>query len=356
MLKQLTQATVIASVAGGLAIAPIANAQLVVTGGNISFRGTQIYVPNVNSNLGTVIYNGAASPIVVRTSGISINDNVILRGQILPILSTCPCTQPAVGDTGSWMPTLTFVAYSSSGEPTLFRNIPAELNFRVDGLQPTGAASAINRFESFPALLTQSGTAVNASSFGGVQRTTPVVVVEFGQTPSASLQSFGVASVTPGINYPGDINATITSGIVNAPLANSFTSLNNSPSGGSGAGNNGNNGSLFVSASTYVGAFDSVTSIVSVYGAGSTLTDDNTNLEDDEDNRGDDDEDEDTIFVDENKGERYVVVGLSSRVFPGLIGVEVIKEEPRTTGRNTPNQSTTQAASVTRETTTSTTK
>lgn len=337
MLQQLAQSACVIGTAIGVAIgAPAVQAQLVVTGGSIAFQGTQIYVPNINnSNLGAIIYNGSGA-VVVRTSGISINDNVLLRGGILPTLNTCACTTPQVGDMGKWLPTLSFVAYSQTGEPTVFRNIPAELNFRVDSLVPTGFDSSINRYESFPFLLTQTGRAVNASSFGGVQRTTPVVFVEFGQSPSSSLQSIGISNVTPGINYPSDIKATITGGIVSAPLANSFSGINNPPPN-TGAPNKGDNGSFFISASTYVGAFNSVTTIVSVYGPGSgsnqaDVTDDTVTDRDpgrdDGDQGGDDDED--TIFVDKGTNTRYVVVGVPSRVFPGMIGVEGIRETKRT--------------------------
>ncbi|MDX2228432.1 MAG: hypothetical protein NW220_02250 [Leptolyngbyaceae cyanobacterium bins.349] len=337
------------AVVGGCAIAAIvapAQAQLVVTGGTINFQGTQIYVPNVDSRLRAVIYNGSAS-VLVRTPNISINDNVLLRGGILPTLNTCACDIPRVGDTGTWLPTLNFVAFSNTGEPTVFRNIPAELNFRVDSLQPTGPAAPINRFESPLVLLTETGSAVNASSFGGVARTTPVVVVEFGQFPSTQLQAFGIANVTPGINYPGNINATITDGTVSAPLANSFSAT---PPPATGAANNGNNGSFVVTSSTFVGAFNSVTSIVSVYGpTPGAAPDGNTRPEDtpqerprpdegrrprpdegEQNGERDDDDDDETIFVDRNRGTRVVIVGLPSRVFPGLIGIESIRETPRT--------------------------
>ncbi len=336
MLRRWVQSALFVGIAGGLAIAPSSKAiaQIPVTGGTLSFKGSQIYVPNVNSNLGSVIYDGTAG-VLVRTSAIpSINSTVLLRSGILPTLSTCPCSTPQVGDTGTWLPTLTFVGRSSAGEPTLFSNIPAQVNFTVTGLTPTGVDTAINRFESFPVLLTQTGAAVNASSFGGVQRITPVVFVEFGQTPSSSLVNFGIASVTPGVNYPGDIAATITSGTISAPLANSFGGVNASPPG-SGASNNGSNGSFTVVSSTSVGAFNSVTSIFSVYGSNSNppdssnQNDDSTTRESDSDsNSGDTNEFEDdreTIFVDRTTKTRYVVVGLPSRVFPGVIGVEAVK-------------------------------
>ncbi|MEX0271093.1 hypothetical protein AB3R30_18310 [Leptolyngbyaceae cyanobacterium UHCC 1019] len=334
MLRRLVQSALFVGIVGGLAIAPSSkvNAQIAVTGGTISFKGSQIYVPDINSNLGAVIYNGTAG-VLVRTSAIpSINNTVLLRGGILPTLNTCPCSAPQVSDTGTWLTTLTFVGRSSAGEPTLFANIPAELNFTVTGLAPTGIETAIDRFESFPVLLTETGVAVNASSFGGVQRTTPVVFVEFGDIPSSSLVNFGIASVTPGVNYPADIAATITSGTISAPLANSFGGVNSSPPGSS-ASNNGSNGSFTVVSSTSVGAFNSVTSIYSVYGP-SRSKPDSSNQNDDakigeSDSNSDDKnefkDDRETIFVDRNTKTRYVVVGLPSRVFPGVIGVETVK-------------------------------
>ena len=73
------------------------------------------------------------------------------------------------------------------GEPTLFRNIPATLDFRIDGLTPTGLTTDINHYESPVVLLTETGVAVNSSSFGGVARVTPVRVVDYGQTAPSSL-------------------------------------------------------------------------------------------------------------------------------------------------------------------------
>lgn len=344
MFKRVIQSAWVFGVAGGLAIVlpPTVQAQVTVTGGNLTFQGTQIYVPN-SAGVNSVIYNGSAG-VVVNTSAIpSINNTVLLRGQILPVLNTAPGAVPKVGDTGTWLPTLTFVGRSSTGEPTLFTNIPAELNFTVTGLTPTGASAAINRFASFPFLLSQTGRAVNASSFGGVERITPVVFVEFGQTPSPFLNNIGVASVTPGTNYPGDVNANITGGTLSVPLVNSIGGLNSSPPG-NGASNNGSNGSFTVTAATYIGAFNSVTSVYSVYGptvgtsgdgstpgspsstpgSGSTSgsTPGSTTG-----TSGNGKEDDDTIFVDPGTKTRVVVVGLPSRVFPGVIGVEVIRDD-----------------------------
>jgi hypothetical protein len=340
MINQLAASAFLAS---GFAIAAIAPAfaQIAVTGGTINFQGTQIYVPNTTAtDLPTTVYNGSAA-VLVRTPNIAINDNVLLRNNILPTLNTCACAVPRVGDLGRWQPTLSFVAYSPTGEPTFFRNIPATLDFRVDALTPTGLATDINRFESPVVLLTQTGTAANASSFGGVSRVTPVRIVEFGRIPSTSLQGLGIANVTPGTNYPGDIRATITGGIVSAPLANSFSAT---PPPATGGGNNGNNGSFTVTAATYIEGFNSVTSVFSVYGlagAGPTETQPDTRPEDRGETRPENSQEEqkrekereddgETVFVDREGGRRIILVGLPSRVFPGMIGVEVIAEPRRT--------------------------
>ncbi len=336
MLNRMVQSALLVGVMGGCAIALPAQAQVTVTGGSINFQGTQIYVPT-SAGVNSVIYNGSGR-VVVNTAAVpSINNTILVNGGIIPSLSTAPGTVPAVNDTGKWLTTLTFLGRSSSGEPTLFANIPAQLNFTITGLTPTGASAAINRFASYPFLFSQSGVAVNASSFGGVQRITPVVLVDFGQTPSAALTSIGVASTTPGTNYPGDINANITGGSISTPLSNSIGAVNSSSSG-NGASNNGSNGSFTVTAATYIGEFNSVTSIFSVYGptAGSSTPPnpdaptptqprpDDKPGKDDKTGKGDK-QDDDTIFIDRTSNVRVVVVGLPSRVFPGVIGIEVIR-------------------------------
>jgi hypothetical protein len=349
MLKSVNHSLGLALLGGSLAIASAipAHAQVVVTGGNASFQGTQIFVPDVNSRLGTVVYNGSARTLI-RTSQGPIDVNLLVNNGILPTLNTSPEAVPKIGDTGRWLPTVNFVGLSAAGEPTFFLNIPADISFKIDSITPTGAATDINRYQSVPVLLTQTGVGVNASSFGGVQRTTPVVFVGFGTSVPSNLSGLPIDRVTPGVNYPGDFTAGITGGTVSVPLTASFGTFSNPTLDQNKIAkiNSGSDGSLFFSASTSITSFGSssytttMVAVSSIYenivpfgndGGGGTpdKPGDATKQGESkqgESNKNDDDDDDDADFVD-NNNDRYIVIGVPSRVFPGLVGIEKIKRK-----------------------------
>lgn len=338
------------------AIAANTQAQVVVTGGNLTFQGTQVFVPTSGSTAD--VYNGRATavlqtrPIVtVRQGGVKVQG--LVNNNILPQLNIQGGGQPAVGNTGRWLPTVTFVGQSPSGQPTLYLNIPADLSFQVDSLQSQGTAAAINKYETEPLLLRQTGVSVNASSVGGVQRLTPVVLVDFGTSVPSNLSGYQIAKTTPGQSFPTDFTATITEGQLSTPT-NAFDSSSNGSSGSNnGSSNSGNDGSTFNAGTTYITAFSSdgsyTTTVYTLYSP--TLDREVQVRETDDDDDGDDDNgnngngnnnrnrtnnrnrrDREVQLVDRTTNRTYVIVGLPSRVFPGLIGLQPVSDSDDNSG------------------------
>lgn len=337
------------------AIAANTQAQVVVTGGNLTFQGTQVFVPTSGNTAD--VYNGRATallqtrPIVtVQQGGVKVQG--LVNNTILPQLNIQGGGQPAVGNTGRWLPTVTFVGQSPSGQPTLYLNIPADLSFQVNSLQSQGTAAAINKYETEPLLLRQTGVSVNASSVRGVQRLTPVVLVDFGTSVPSNLSGYQIAKTIPGQSFPTDFTATITEGQLSTPT-NTFDSSSNGSSGSNnGSPNSGNDGSTFNSGTTYIAVFStdggSTTTVYTLYSP--TLDrevqvretddgdDDNGNDDNGNNNNGNNNgnnrggnnnrnrRDREVQVVDPATNRTYVIVGLPSRVFPGLIGLQPVSD------------------------------
>jgi len=161
-------ATVGLAIAGSCAIAAPSHAQssIPVTGGNISFSNSSIFVPSPGSfDLRTFIFSGInPTSFFIRTSQADIPINALFRTSLLPELNTIPGTFPGPGDTGQVLGTLNFRGFTASGEPGFYVNIPTELNFQITSI-----------FNSFPVPFTQYQTPTRILiEQGGVVTATPL--------------------------------------------------------------------------------------------------------------------------------------------------------------------------------------
>ena len=349
MLKRLTCSGLGLGLAGSLAIVASAPAQadVVVTGGSINFQGAKIFVPTSTGQAD--IYNGSAAaqivttPVIVQQGALRVQG--LVNNNILPQLNTTPGAVPAVGSTGQWQPTVSFVGLSASGEPTLFLNLPTNLNFQVNSLTP-GVSSPISRYETQPFVLSQTGVGVNASSFGGVERLTPVVLVDYSSSPLTSISGAAVNSsaTRPGASYsPTAFTAAITGGTITTPAGFTFGSPGSSSSSSIGSTstspNSGNNGSTFSTSATFIRPFALNTTTI-VFITYSPTLDRPVQVQAGNNSQSGSNEGDRVTYTDTQTNQSYTPVGLPSRVFPGLIGLQQVDSRQSTTRLSTTDPST----------------
>lgn len=240
-MPQLTRPWTLA-IAGTLAIATTspAMAQVRVQGGSIIFTDVQIYVPDAPRNNPVspndpraVVYESTIPDggVIIRTEQGDLPTNLLFRRSTLPTLDTTPNTQPVVGDTGNVLGTVTFRGFSAAGEPTLFTNIPTNLDFRVSRIVGPTLTGALNEHQTDLFLLTETGFTTSPSSVGVVQRNTPVVLVQYNPgapTDQVVLNNNVPASAyiytTPGKQYDAPMmTVELTDGTLDIPTPPGFS-------------------------------------------------------------------------------------------------------------------------------------
>lgn len=183
---KLVQSAVLLACTGGWAIAfpTTTSAQtataIPITGGNVVFGDTQIFVPNINGvDLGTDVFRGSVpDSFQIRTSQGDIPLNAILRGSFVANLNTPAGGVPAVGDTGDLLATLSFRGFSATGEPALFTNIPVSLEFQVNSIVFGDQTTPYTKYRTQPFSLLEVGTVETSDTFI-VTRSTPAVYVQY---------------------------------------------------------------------------------------------------------------------------------------------------------------------------------
>lgn len=260
---KLAQSAILLACTGGWAIAFPTNTSaqtatdIPITGGNVVFGDTQIFVPTDSTTDGRTFVHGEGSvpdSFLIRTSQGDIPLTAIIRGSTLPVLSTAVAGTPAVGDTGEMLGTLTFRGFSASGEPALFTDIPVELQFQVNAIT-LGASTPYTQYRTVTGVLSETGTVETPSSSADVTRDTSIFYVQF-QPEGTPAQDIGVipasefnAAVIPGASYNADFSADLTGGSVTVPVPPGFGQAGNT------GGDSGETPVIFSPSSVFVTFF-----------------------------------------------------------------------------------------------------
>lgn len=164
----------------------LAQAQVQVTGGDLSFTNTEIFVPNPacacspGSSRPAEFTGVGSTPssFFIQTAQGNTVLNAIFRTDVNPFLSTAPGTVPGPGDvtTGSLAGNLSFRGFTASGEPAFYNNIPTDLSFQITGGTFT-ESRASDRYTTDPLLFTRTGVISNSSS--PVIDVRPIVLFQF---------------------------------------------------------------------------------------------------------------------------------------------------------------------------------
>ncbi len=199
---------------GMVAIAPTAQAQVPILDGSMIIDNARIFV---GDNGETYIWDGTVDPLIIRTSQGGIELNMLVEG-ILPRLNTPAGAVPAAGDTGTWLTQLTFRGFTASGDPALFVDIPATLQFEVnatdlfsDGDYEHYATDPIARTQSGYVLIEPSQTVIPTES-----RTLDEPDRLFIASP-ATAPGAPYSFVSTGQNYSGTLSTILTGGTLAIP-------------------------------------------------------------------------------------------------------------------------------------------
>lgn len=211
----------------------IAQNSIPVTGGNLTFNNSQIYVPCACEPGSALIIRGETpTSFLIQTSQGNIPLNAVFRTDILPNLSTLAGAEPAIGDTGLLSGSLTFRGFTADGQPGLYSNIPTDLNFTITA-GTIATVGPYTRYETDPFTLIRTGTISTPTTFTTVLRTDPVVGVQFQPdgTPAQDQILLGVplsasdyTAVSDGTVYASNFNAAINGGQVQIPADPGFSS------------------------------------------------------------------------------------------------------------------------------------
>ncbi len=197
-----------------MAIAPAVQAQVHILDGSMIFENARIFV---GDNGETYIWNGSVNPLIIRTSQGGVELNMLVQG-ILPRLHTPAGHVPSPGDTGEWLTQLTFRGFTALGDPALFVDIPATLQFEVNATDLISEGD-YEHYATAPITRTQSGYVLIESS-QTIIPTEDRTVTEPDRlfiSPLATTPGAPYNFVTMGENYSGTISTTLTGGILDIP-------------------------------------------------------------------------------------------------------------------------------------------
>lgn len=121
--------------AGSLAIATAAQAQIPVTGGRVT-GDAAFFVPGVTSPSGSpVLFDTAIKTLrIVTPNGTSTTSRFIPNAA--SFTDTNGNNLPDRGDTGRLVGTLSGVAFSTSGNPVFFQGVPTDFRFTLNSFDP----------------------------------------------------------------------------------------------------------------------------------------------------------------------------------------------------------------------------
>jgi hypothetical protein len=351
-----------------VAMAAPVQAQIQVTGGTGFVEGAKIFVPSVGrtsdgqTDTRAMVYQGnfRENGLLIQTDRGNIpgenNGNVIFRASVFPTFDNIVDRVPDFTDKGSVLGTLSFRGYSATGERTLFTGIPTKLEFTLTGgsQTPFSQATPTTEYRTTGFLLTETGTATSPSSFAVVQRNTPIVFVQYqpgsnqcgcGATPPTDRQVSNLTvpasayNITrSGLTYEGTLGLTLTGGTVDIPTPPGYSPTSNGSNSTSTATNNTDLSDS--TNATFIKFFDYTTNEYQTQGftiyQPTSSTDPTTPEQPNSNNQST--SDQEPVYIDTRTNILVVVVGLPSRVFPGLIGLQPVgKAEPPTSSADPNN-------------------
>ncbi|HEY9832677.1 MAG TPA: hypothetical protein V6D26_19150, partial [Stenomitos sp.] len=304
-----------------------------ITGGQASFIDGTVFVPGSGtSGSSSLVYGSSVKDgtLRIQTNRGDIPTPILFKEGTVPTLNITAGGTPAVGNTGSVDGNVSFRAFTSDGQPALFIGLPATLEFTLTSVDSTGSNFDSTKYSTPPdyTLITSGGVATSGSSTSTGSAIANVLVFQVqpkGSDPTdqtilgTTIPAADFTDEVNGKSYPTDFDVDLTGGFLTIPTPPGFSATGSSSSNGnsnSNSNSSSNSDTDFASSDTtfipeFSGSNDE--SIQNVFSTEYQPSSGEPIAE------GSDDTGSGRVYrIGENY---YVTVGLSSRVFPGLIGV-----------------------------------
>ena len=218
------------------AIAPAAQAQVKITGGNGTIVNGNIFVPTTgrfispggSPDRGTVekslVYGDKAAyeGVLIKTELGNLPTNLLFRANLVPTFDTTAGQAPIVGTKGEVNGLVSFKALTKSGRPAFYNNIPTKLNVELTKVPSSSSSIFTTEWNAFDYRLTEIGVGSTPSTTTVVTRETDVRLLQYqdkGKKPvdqtvlGNSIPASAYSVKRDGISYSGEIKFDINSGI-----------------------------------------------------------------------------------------------------------------------------------------------
>jgi hypothetical protein len=218
------------------AIAPAAQAQVKITGGNGTIVNGSVFVPTTgrfispvgSPDRGTVekslVYGDKAAyeGILIKTELGNLPTNLLFRANLVPTFDTTAGQAPIVGTKGEVNGLVSFKALTKSGRPAFYNNIPTKLNVELTKVPSSSSSIFTTEWNAFDYRLTEIGVGSTPSTTTVVTRETDVRLLQYqdkGKKPidqtvlGKSIPASAYDVQRDGISYSGEIKFDINSGI-----------------------------------------------------------------------------------------------------------------------------------------------
>ena len=371
LLKSL-QHSLFLGLAGSLAISTVAHAQVAITSGSGNITGAKVFVPTtgnvqncscgnvVGTDNRAVIYEGKLNNVLLQTRFGSLPTNLLFRASTLPVIENSVNTPPAVGTTATINGTITFRTISSNGTPVFFNRVPSSLQVNFTQVPTATTGLPTTEFIAPNYILQEVGVASSPSSVAIVQRNTPVQIVQYQPSPGQpknqkvlnnNIPASAFVNFRDGNTIAGDFKFSVTGGNLGDGDITGFDIASfNGPGKPANPPKRNPFSAANATAISFIPVFVSYGKVVTyqtnyavfVPGLGQEAQ-----VAFDTGKRSDDRNEQakgrkssassrgDVLYIDKANKRAYVAVGLSSRVFPNLVGLVSVNSGTSTSSTNT---------------------
>lgn len=218
------------------AIAPAAQAQVKITGGNGTIVNGNIFVPTTGQfvspvgspNRATVekslVYGDKTSyeGVLIKTELGNLPTNLLFRANLVPTFDTTAGQAPIVGTKGEVNGLVSFKALTKSGRPAFYNNVPTKLNVELTKVPSSSGSIPTTEWNAFDYRLTEIGVGSTPSTTTVVTRENNVRLLQYQDKGKKPVDQTVLGNSIPasaydvqrdGISYSGEVKFDINSGV-----------------------------------------------------------------------------------------------------------------------------------------------
>ncbi len=218
------------------AIAPAAQAQVKITGGNGTIVNGNIFVPTTGQfvspagspNRATVekslVYGDKTSyeGVLIKTEFGNLPTNLLFRANLVPTFDTTAGQAPIVGTKGEVNGLVSFKALTKSGRPAFYDNVPTKLNVELTKVPSSSSSVPTTEWNAFDYRLTEIGVGSTPSTTTVVTRENGVRLLQYQDKGKKPVDQTVLGNSVPasaydvqrdGISYSGEVKFDINSGV-----------------------------------------------------------------------------------------------------------------------------------------------